>query len=89
MTNTQKFMIGGVVGGMLIGGYTLMSDNNIVRNSDSKTTKTVLPNGETDRDCPDFTSQRAAQEFFEASGGPTKDPHNLDRDGDGKACESL
>ncbi|ABC46393.1 thermonuclease family protein [Salinibacter ruber] len=44
-----------------------------------------------DRDCSDFDTQPEAQRFFErhrsdSSGG---DPHNLDRDGDGQACESL
>ena len=42
-----------------------------------------------DLDCPDFATQAEAQEFFEANGGPSSDPHNLDRDGDGIACESL
>lgn len=42
-----------------------------------------------DYDCSDFYSQEEAQEFFEEEGGPWDDPHNLDRDGDGVACESL
>lgn len=42
-----------------------------------------------DRDCGDFSSQVEAQAFFESEGGPGEDPHNLDRDGDGIACESL
>jgi Excalibur calcium-binding domain len=42
----------------------------------------------TDKDCPDFKSQREAQLFFEAHGGPDEDPHGLDGgDGDGVACE--
>jgi endonuclease YncB( thermonuclease family) len=41
-----------------------------------------------DRDCSDFSSQAAAQEFFVAAGGPASDPHRLDADGDGIACES-
>jgi endonuclease YncB( thermonuclease family) len=41
-----------------------------------------------DRDCSDFSSQAAAQEFFIAAGGPTSDPNRLDADGDGIACES-
>ena len=40
-----------------------------------------------DRDCADFASSREAQQFFLASGGPARDPHDLDRDGDGYACE--
>lgn len=40
-----------------------------------------------DRDCADFATQRHAQAFFEASG--PGDPHRLDGDGDGRACEDL
>ncbi|MEM1356457.1 MAG: excalibur calcium-binding domain-containing protein [Planctomycetota bacterium] len=40
-----------------------------------------------DRDCSDFSSAAAAQRFFIAAGGPARDPHGLDRDGDGSACE--
>lgn len=46
------------------------------------------PNGP-DRDCPDFDTQEEAQEFFIAAGGPQKDPHRLDSDHDGVACEKL
>jgi len=42
-----------------------------------------------DYDCSDFATQAEAQAFFEAEGGPQKDYHNLDKDGDGVACESL
>lgn len=38
-------------------------------------------------DCSDFPSSAAAQKYFLASGGPAQDPHNLDGDGDGLACE--
>lgn len=41
-----------------------------------------------DRDCGDFPSQAAAQIFFLNHGGPHSDPHRLDSDGDGIACES-
>ena len=40
-----------------------------------------------DRNCGDFGSAAEAQRFFLAAGGPTRDPHDLDRDGDGFACE--
>jgi hypothetical protein len=46
------------------------------------------PNGE-DRNCGDFKTQAEAQAFFEAAGGPESDPHRLDADGNGFACESL
>jgi endonuclease YncB( thermonuclease family) len=41
-----------------------------------------------DMDCSDFASQKAAQIFFLQHGGPTSDPHRLDYDGDGIACET-
>lgn len=40
-----------------------------------------------DVDCDDFSSGAAAQRFFLATGGPFRDPNDLDRDGDGLACE--
>jgi Excalibur calcium-binding domain len=41
-----------------------------------------------DRDCSDFATQRQAQRFFERH-HPHRDPHRLDADHDGIACESL
>lgn len=46
------------------------------------------PNGP-DRDCGDFGTHAEAQAFFEAAGGPGSDPHKLDGDHDGVACETL
>ena len=40
-----------------------------------------------DMDCSDFDTWREAQRFFEASG--SGDPHRLDGNDDGEACESL
>ena len=42
-----------------------------------------------DRNCGDFDTWRQAQDFFLSEGGPGSDPHGLDRDGDGLACQSL
>lgn len=42
-----------------------------------------------DRNCDDFATQDEAQRFFEQEGGPGKDPHGLDADSDGIACENL
>ena len=42
-----------------------------------------------DRNCGDFSTWRAAQDFYEANGGPSRDPHGLDTDHDGIACELL
>lgn len=42
-----------------------------------------------DHDCGDFETWAQAQEVFAAAGGPDRDPHRLDRDGNGVPCESL
>lgn len=94
MTNTQKLLSACVaVGIILIGGHALIRNSGgsklPSKHSNFNGTRTVLSNGERDRDCGDFRTQREAQEFFEANGGPTRDLHGLDRDGDGRVCESL
>lgn len=55
--------------------------------TDDPTTERSYSSG--DRDCSDFSTHREAQEFFIDNGGPGNDPHGLDRDGDGLACETL
>jgi len=39
--------------------------------------------------CSDFSVQQKAQNTYEYCGGPNTDPHQLDVNGDGVACESL
>ena len=46
------------------------------------------PNGP-DRNSGDFDVWPEAQAFYAAAGGPARDPHRLDGNGDGVACESL
>ncbi|MFL5901402.1 MAG: excalibur calcium-binding domain-containing protein [Solirubrobacterales bacterium] len=41
-----------------------------------------------DRDCADFSTQAQAQRFFKRH-HPRLDPHRLDADHDGLACEDL
>jgi hypothetical protein len=41
-----------------------------------------------DRDCSDFSTQAKAQHFFKKH-HPNRDPHRLDADHDGIACEDL
>ena len=41
-----------------------------------------------DRDCSDFKTHRQAQHFFKTH-HPRQDPHHLDADHDGIACEDL
>lgn len=53
------------------------------------TTRLVLPSpraGGRDLDCADFEDQAAAQEEL---GADARDPHHLDADRDGVACEEL
>ena len=55
-------------------------------NTSTSSSLTYDPSG-VDRDCGDFSSQSEAQAFYEAAGAG--DPHRLDGDDDGVACESL
>ncbi len=40
-------------------------------------------------DCRDFRTQAEAQAIYEACGGPRKDVHHFDWDGNGRACDHL
>ncbi|MBI2017448.1 excalibur calcium-binding domain-containing protein [Candidatus Daviesbacteria bacterium] len=66
--------------------YDLNVDDSYERYDDPETERSFSSG---DYDCSDFSTQDEAQEFFEDEGGPDDDPHNLDRDGDGIACETL
>lgn len=46
-----------------------------------------LQPGVRDKDCSDFSTHAQAQAFFKSQG--PGDPHRLDGDGDGSACETL
>src|ERR671914_1132180 len=46
----------------------------------------ATPAAAQDRDCSDFDSQAEAQDFFENAG--PGDPHRLDADDDGRACDA-
>lgn len=50
---------------------------------------TAAPASAGDKDCSDFSSWRQAQNFYKKHGGPRYDPHRLDADRDGIACEDL
>ncbi len=68
--------------------YTIKATNE--GGSSSKKVKATVvrydPDGP-DVNCDDFDSQAEAQAFFEAAG--PGDPHGLDADDDGEACETL
>lgn len=97
----KNILIGVAIGGVAVaGGYALFGDeknsnsNRItpkpyIRTDNPTETRSFLDSGEKDKDCSDFRTQREAQSFFEANGGPSNDPHGLDRDGDGRACQNL
>jgi hypothetical protein len=48
----------------------------------------TAPASAADKDCADFSTWRQAQNFYKRHGGPKRDPHRLDADRDGIACES-
>jgi endonuclease YncB( thermonuclease family) len=50
------------------------------------TPATAAPAAAQDRDCSDFDSQAEAQDFYENAG--PGDPHRLDADDDGRACDA-
>jgi hypothetical protein len=52
-------------------------------------TVAICPAYAADKDCSDFSTWRQAQNFYKRHGGPRYDPHRLDADHDGIACESL
>lgn len=60
-----------------------------IRTSRSAPPAATVGAQEADRDCADFATQAEAQAFFLAAGGPARDPHRLDGDDDGIACERL
>ena len=55
-------------------------------NSGSGSSASSPPSQQGDLDCSDFERQQAAQQVLEPQPG---DPHRLDGNGDGEACESL
>ncbi|MBT5818314.1 MAG: thermonuclease family protein, partial [Proteobacteria bacterium] len=57
------------------------------RTARSRAAPSQSPRNMPDRDCGDFRTWQEAQSFFEAAG--PGDPHRLDGDRDGIACESL
>jgi len=93
-------IIGAAIAGVtLVGGYALLNDSDsgstpttespYTRTDNQLETRAFLNTGGPDKDCGDFATHAQAQAFFMANGGPSSDPHGLDRDGDGVACETL
>ncbi|MEK7499939.1 MAG: excalibur calcium-binding domain-containing protein [Patescibacteria group bacterium] len=89
-TSLKNGLIGaGVIGALAVGGYALMGSGDKTTESDTdySTTRTNLSTGGADKDCGDFSTHAEAQAFFDSAG--PGDPHGLDRDEDGLACETL
>lgn len=98
MSGKQGLATAGIVGALLVGGYSLFggetsSSRSVSESSgyeydtDYSTTRTNVSSGASDMDCGDFSTQSEAQDFMDSEG--SGDPHGLDRDGDGEACETL
>jgi len=79
----SKFVIWALIGVAIIGGVWWF------QSSRAPSTNSPSLGGSRDYDCPDFSTQKEAQAFFESNGGPSSDPHRLDQDKDGIACETL
>lgn len=86
-------------GGLIISSLTCWIAYSIGMSEPGETTPTAVttefsqfngndPNGP-DCDCDNFRTHSQAQAFYEAAGGPQSDRHDLDRDRDGLACETL
>jgi micrococcal nuclease len=71
-------------------GRGLWADSACAPEQQTTTSAPAAPAAPTaDRDCGDFSTHAEAQAFFESQGGPESDPHRLDGDHDGRACELL
>ena len=71
--------------GVAVAQYLLFGSPSI-RSQDVGGSRTFF-SGVADKDCADFKTHAEAQAFFLAQG--PGDPHRLDADGDGLACEWL
>ena len=87
----MKYLIIGiivVVGIVLLGVYSKNNNTNkSIYNSTSHNTERQYSCHRNIYNCSDFSSQREAQDVFNACG--RGDVHNLDGDNDGIACEGL
>ena len=97
------FTIGGLAAGLVLGVVgtcaTMYVTDRLTAASPiaaepSAAEGTASPSGDfdpvgPDRNCSDFPRWELAQAFYLRAGGPSADPHRLDRDRNGIACESL
>ena len=77
----------GLAGALLY--FTSLDSSGASPEESSVTTAEPMPIPLQDHNCPDFETQSEAQDYYERAGGPDLDPHRLDDDGDGIACEGY
>ena len=82
----MKYIISITIAVLIIIGFVLLIND---APSDNQQRNDPYSERNDEYDCSDFTYQDEAQEVFEEAGGPDEDYYNLDRNGDGVACESL
>lgn len=83
----QAAVFWGLMGAAGAFAYELGLDEGLVDRIAQGGTSATSGGVSLDRDCADFTTWREAQAFFEQAG--PGDPHRLDGDRDGIACERL
>ncbi|MEX0918330.1 MAG: YHYH domain-containing protein [Candidatus Paceibacterota bacterium] len=71
------------------GDYHCHSKGSVAKEAKEAARTSARISAKHDYNCSDFATHKEAQIFYEKEGGPLIDPHDLDRDQDGKACEAL
>lgn len=72
------------------GQYECHGTKTIVAKTETRSSvRTTARTSFADYNCADFDYWEDAQDFYKEAGGPLIDPHDLDRDRDGIACEAL
>ncbi len=85
MNNVAKIALGTIgVGAAGIIGFNALSNTTPNQATPDQAVKKYENR---DYDCDDFSTHAEAQKFYLSAGAG--DPHRLDRDGDGIACETL
>ena len=80
-------VIAGLAGALLY--FTVLDSSSASPEDPPTATVGPTPIPFQDNNCSNFETQSEAQDYFERAGGPDLDPHRLDTDGDGIACEGY
>ncbi len=87
VTNND-FDLGALIAGEGLDGSKVIRDED--GNIDFSGVSPLVASCEAEQyNCSDFLYQAQAQDVMERCGGEGRDIHNLDGDGDGRACEAL